>query len=105
MAIDRGTFDVSLIGAGTKIDNHCHFGHNVRIGKNCLITAGFRSAGSITVGDNCIFGGGTAVNGKVELTNNVTIAPLSGVTNDILEPGAYGGYPPIPFKDFLKEHL
>ena len=101
-AIDRGTYEVSFIGAGTKIDNHCHFGHNIRIGKNCLITAGFRSAGTVTMGDNCIFGGATSVNGKVELTSGVTIGPLSGVTNDILKPGVYAGYPVIPMKESLK---
>ncbi|MEK6555635.1 MAG: UDP-3-O-(3-hydroxymyristoyl)glucosamine N-acyltransferase [Bdellovibrionota bacterium] len=101
-AIDRGTYEPSVIGAGTKIDNHCHFGHNVRIGKNCLITAGFRSAGSATIGDNCIFGGASSVNGKINICSGVTIAPHSAVTNDITEPGVYGGYPPIPFKEFLK---
>lgn len=101
-AIDRGTFELSFIGSGTKIDNHCHFGHNIRIGKNCLITAGFRSAGTVTIGDNCVFGGSTCVNGKVEICSNVIIGPLSAVTNDITQPGTYSGYPPIEMKDFLK---
>ena len=44
--IDRGTFEDSRIGRGTKIDNHCHFGHNIRIGQNNLITAAMITAGS-----------------------------------------------------------
>ena len=32
--IDRGTFEDSVIGEGSKIDNHCHFGHNIKMGKN-----------------------------------------------------------------------
>ncbi len=100
--IDRGTYDAAVIGAGTKIDNHCHFGHNVRIGKNCLLTAGFVSAGSSSMGDNCITAGRTSLNGHTHVTNNVTMGPLSTITNDITKPGVYAGFPPIGFRDSLK---
>jgi UDP-3-O-[3-hydroxymyristoyl] glucosamine N-acyltransferase len=103
--IDRGTYDPAVIGAGTKIDNHCHFGHNIRIGKNCLITAGFMSAGSAKIGDNCVFGGRSSVNGHIEITSNCQFGPLSGVTGDITVPGAYAGYPVIPFKDSMKSNV
>ncbi|MCB0350733.1 MAG: UDP-3-O-(3-hydroxymyristoyl)glucosamine N-acyltransferase, partial [Bdellovibrionales bacterium] len=63
--IDRGTFDPAIIGAGTKIDNHCHLGHNIKVGKNCLITAGIIVAGSSTIGDNCVFAGRVSVNGHI----------------------------------------
>jgi UDP-3-O-[3-hydroxymyristoyl] glucosamine N-acyltransferase len=100
--IDRGTFEKAQISRGTKIDNHCHFGHNVFVGENCLITAGFITAGSSRIGDRCVFAGRASLNGKTEICSDVTIGPLSGVSNDILKPGVYGGFPPIPMKDFLK---
>lgn len=100
--IDRGTFDPAVIGAGTKIDNHCHFGHNVKVGRNCLITAGLIVAGSSTIGDNCVFAGRVSINGHIEITSNCTIGPMSGVTKDITQPGVYSGFPPIPFRDSLK---
>lgn len=100
--IDRGTFEPSRIGRGTKVDNHCHFGHNIQIGKNCLVTAGFISAGSAKIGDNCVFAGRASMNGHIELGNGVTLGPLSAATNSILEPGVYMGFPPIPFKQALK---
>jgi UDP-3-O-[3-hydroxymyristoyl] glucosamine N-acyltransferase len=37
--IDRGSIDDTVIGAGTKIDNLVQIGHNVRIGRLCLIVA------------------------------------------------------------------
>ena len=37
--IDRARFDETRIGKGTKIDNLVQVGHNVQIGKNCLIVA------------------------------------------------------------------
>lgn len=100
--IDRGTFKPSRIGAHTKIDNHCHLGHNIEIGKNCLVTAGMITAGSAIIGDNCVFAGRASVNGHISICDGVTIGPLSGVTNDIKEPGVYAGFPVLNFKDFLK---
>lgn len=100
--IDRGTYDRSFIGAGTKIDNHCHFGHNITMGKNCIVTGGFISAGSVTVGDNCVIGGRSTINGQVEITSGVTLGGLSGAHNDVTKPGIYAGYPLTDFKHNLR---
>ena len=35
--IDRGTIADTLIGDGTKIDNLVQVGHNVKVGRSCLI--------------------------------------------------------------------
>ena len=102
--IDRGTFAPVVIGKGTKVDNHGHFGHNAQIGKHNLITAGFISAGSATTGSHCVFGGRVAINGHIEITDGVSVAPLSGVTGPIKKPGVYGGYPPMPYTEFRKAH-
>lgn len=100
--IDRGTYEPSRIGANTKIDNHCHLGHNIEIGKNCLVTAGMITAGSAKIGDNCVFAGRASVNGHIRIGDGVTIGPLSAVTNDVKQPGVYAGFPVIDFKEFLK---
>ena len=44
--IDRGSFDDTVVGAGTKIDNLVHIAHNVRVGRLCLIMAQVGIAGS-----------------------------------------------------------
>lgn len=100
--IDRGTFEPALIGAGTKIDNHCHLGHNARIGKNCLITAGFICAGSVTIGDNCVFGGRCSINGHITITDNCMFAGMSGISKSVDKPGKYGGFPAIEYSENLK---
>ncbi len=100
--IDRGTFDDTVIGEGTKIDNHCHFAHNTTIGKDCLITAGFIVAGSSTFGDNCKFAGRVSANGHISVCDDVTMGPVSVISRNITEPGFYGGFPPVPYKDFIK---
>jgi UDP-3-O-[3-hydroxymyristoyl] glucosamine N-acyltransferase len=100
--VDRGTFEDTVIGEGTKIDNHCHFAHNTTIGKNCLITAGFIVAGSSTFGDNCTFAGRVSANGHISVCDNVTMGPISVISKNITEPGMYGGFPPVPYMEFIK---
>lgn len=98
--IDRGTFLDSRIGSGTKIDNHCHFGHNIQIGKNTLITAGMITAGSVTLGSYCVFGGRTTIAGHLKVGDKIHIGGLSGVTKTIEEPGEYSG---LPLQDLKAE--
>ncbi len=91
--IDRGTFLDSRIGSGTKIDNHCHFGHNIQIGRNTVITGGVIAAGSVKIGSYCVIGGRTTIAGHLEIGDRVQLAGLSGVSKSVLKPGQYGGFP------------
>lgn len=100
--IDRGTFEDSVIGAGTKIDNHCHFGHNITIGKNTLITAGMITAGSATIGNACVFGGRATVGGHRTIADRAHFGGLSVIGNDVKQPGEYGGFPLQAMKDELR---
>lgn len=100
--IDRATFDETRIGRGTKFDNLVHIAHNCKIGKNCLLTAGFMSAGSTDIGDNVVSGGRTSVTDHAKICSNVQLGGLSAVSKDITQPGAYSGYPLQPLKDHLK---
>ncbi len=100
--IDRGTYENSEIGEGTKIDNNCHFGHNIILGKHNLVTGGFIAAGSVTIGDHCVIGGRTTVTGHIKIASQVMLAGLSGVSKSILKPGMYGGYPLQSLKASLK---
>lgn len=102
--IDKGTFERSLFGAGTIIDNHCHFGHNFKCGKNCIFVGGVIVAGSVTIGDNCVFGGRTTIAGHLTIADGCQFAGLSGITSSINKAGKYGGYPPIPLNESLKAH-
>ena len=52
--IDRATAGSTVVGAGTKIDNLVHLGHNDVLGKNCLVVAHVGISGSVTAGDNCV---------------------------------------------------
>ncbi|MGE4134002.1 MAG: UDP-3-O-(3-hydroxymyristoyl)glucosamine N-acyltransferase [Bdellovibrionales bacterium] len=100
--IDRGTFKDSRIGSGTKIDNHCHFGHNIEIGRGTIITGGMITAGSVQVGSFCVIGGRTTVAGHLRIGDQVQLGGMSGVTKSVLTPGQYGGLPLQKISDELK---
>ena len=55
--IDRGTIADTAIGDGTKIDNLVQLGHNVRVGRTCLICGQAAVAGSTVIGDRVVLGG------------------------------------------------
>ncbi len=101
-AIDRATLTSTYIRSGTKLDNICHIAHNCDLGENGFFTAGFMMGGSTKIGRNFMTGGNSVVTAHIKITDHVTLQGRSSVTNDILAPGAYGGYPLQPLKEAIK---
>lgn len=101
-AIDRAALTVTKIASGTKLDNLCHIAHNCEVGEDSLLAGGFFMAGSSKIGKHFMCGGTAVISDHVQITDGVILAGRSTVTNDILEPGQYGGYPLQPLKDSLK---
>lgn len=101
--IDRGTLGDTEIGEGTKIDNLCQIGHNVRIGRHCLIAGLTGIAGSSTIGDGVLMGGGVAITDHVRIGAGVRLAGRAGVTKDVPAGEAWGGAPAVPLRDWARE--
>ena len=94
--IDRGGKADTMIGEGTKIDNQVHIGHNVRIGRYCLIAGQSGFSGSVSMGDGVFMGGQSAVAEHVRIGAKAQIAGRSGVTRNVPAGEVYGGYPARP---------
>ncbi|KQT60317.1 MULTISPECIES: UDP-3-O-(3-hydroxymyristoyl)glucosamine N-acyltransferase [unclassified Aureimonas] len=101
--IDRGAIRDTVIGEGTKIDNQVQIGHNVRIGRNCLIVAQVGIAGSATLGDGVSIGGKSGVNGHVTIGDGAQIAGASIVASDMPAKARWGGTPAKPVRDWFRE--
>ena len=101
-AIDRATIGSTKIGDMTKIDNLVHIGHNVNIGKGCLITAQVGIAGSVTIGSYCTFGGQAGVVPHVTIGDKSTFAAKSGITKSMAGGKIYAGYPAREIRDHHK---
>ncbi len=95
--IDRARFEETRVGHGTKIDNLVQIGHNVRIGKNCLIVAQVGVSGSVVMEDEVMVGGQAGFAGHLKVGKGAKIAGQAGITKDV-EPGAFlKGNPALPF--------
>jgi len=100
--VDRGSVDDTIIGAGTKLDNLVHVGHNVRIGRRCLLMAGVGIAGSTRIGDDVILAGHVGVTDHLVIGDRVRIAAKSAVFGDIPAGAAFSGHPARPHRQFLR---
>ena len=100
--IDRGGIRDTVIGEGTKIDNQVQIGHNVRIGRRCLIIAQVGISGSATIGDFVIIGGQSGIAGHVTIGSGAQIAALSAVHRDVPAGVKWGGAPARPLRDWMR---
>jgi UDP-3-O-[3-hydroxymyristoyl] glucosamine N-acyltransferase len=91
--IDRGVSDSTIIGSGTKLDNLIHVGHDVVMGKNCLIAAQVGIAGGTILGDGVTLWGQVGVNKTITIGDNAVVMGQGGVTSSIEGNKTYWGTP------------
>lgn len=101
-AVDRATLTETRIKKGSKFDNFCHIAHNVQVGENAMVAAGFIVAGSTIIGKNLMTSGGVHALGHLKITDNVILSARAGVVQDVEQSGMYGGYPLEPHRDSIK---
>jgi UDP-3-O-[3-hydroxymyristoyl] glucosamine N-acyltransferase len=85
--IDRGSTGDTVIGAGSRLDNLVQIGHNVRLGRCCVIVAQVGIAGSVVLGDFVQIGGQAGVAGHLRIGQGAKIGAQAGVMSDV-DPGA-----------------
>jgi UDP-3-O-[3-hydroxymyristoyl] glucosamine N-acyltransferase len=100
--IDRGSIDDTVIGAGTKIDNLVHIGHNVRIGALCLIMAQVGISGSTHVEDGAILAGQAGLAGHITVGKGARLGAQAGAFGDVPAGETWSGYPARPHKEALR---
>jgi len=100
--IDRGAGGDTMIGEGTKIDNQVQVGHNVTIGRHCVIVAKVGISGSVSIGDFVMMGGQSGVSDHVRIGDGARIAAGAGVIKDVPPGAVMMGAPARPHREFLK---
>jgi UDP-3-O-[3-hydroxymyristoyl] glucosamine N-acyltransferase len=93
--IDRAVMGETIIGKGSKLDNLVQVAHNVRMGRNCLLTGQTGLAGSVELGDSVAMGGQSGVSGHLKVGSGTIIFPKAGVLKDSPPGARLSGFPAI----------
>jgi UDP-3-O-[3-hydroxymyristoyl] glucosamine N-acyltransferase len=101
--IDRGTLDDTVIGAGTRIDNLVQVGHNVRIGRACVLCGQVGISGSAVLGDQVVVAGQAGIADHIRVGAGSRIGAKSGVMADLPPRSEVVGAPAQPVKEFFRE--
>jgi len=97
--LDRARFSSTYIGEGSKLDNLVQVGHNVKMGKHCLIVSQAGIAGSTTLADYVVLGGQVGVAGHLELGKGVQVGAQAGINTSWPAGTTLRGTPAMPYMD------
>ncbi|MCR5346238.1 MAG: UDP-3-O-(3-hydroxymyristoyl)glucosamine N-acyltransferase [Fretibacterium sp.] len=100
--VDRGTLADTVIGSGTKIDNHVQVGHNVKVGRGCILCAMSGIAGSSVLEDRVTLSVQAGVTDHVRIGAGAVLAARTGVTKDIPAGAVMSGFPARPHTEARK---
>jgi UDP-3-O-[3-hydroxymyristoyl] glucosamine N-acyltransferase len=100
--VDRGSIGETRIGAGTKIDNQVHIGHNTTLGPRCLVVAQAGISGSTRLGAGVIVGGQVGIAGHLTIGDGARLAAQAGIIGDVPPGATLMGFPARPQREFLR---
>jgi UDP-3-O-[3-hydroxymyristoyl] glucosamine N-acyltransferase len=100
--IDRGTIRNTVIGSGTKLDNLVHIGHNVQVGRDCLLCGQVGIAGSATIGDRVVLGGQCGVNDNIFVGNDVIAGGATKIFTNAPAGRVLLGYPAVKMETHVE---
>jgi UDP-3-O-[3-hydroxymyristoyl] glucosamine N-acyltransferase len=93
VCIDRATIGKTIIGQGTKIDNLVQIGHNVKIGRRCIIVSQVGISGSVVIEDDVVLAGQSGVSDHIRIGKRSIVAARAGVTKDVGDDVVVSGFP------------
>jgi len=100
--IDRGATRDTVIGQGTKIDNLVQIGHNVSIGRHCLIVSQVGISGSVTVGDYAVLAGQVGIADHLTIGEGAVLGARAGVMSHVPAGARWAGFPAEPANDWKR---
>jgi UDP-N-acetylglucosamine acyltransferase len=83
VVIHQGTHRATTVGAGTWLLNRTYVGHDVRIGRDCVVSAGTSLGGHCTIGDLVTIGMNVAVHQRRRIGRGAMIGMGTVVSSDV----------------------
>ena len=100
--IDRGSLHDTVIGAGSRLDNLVQIGHNVRVGRGCVIVAQAGISGSTVLDDHVMVAGQAGLTGHLRIGRRARIGAQAGVMSDVPAGADVVGSPAQPVREFFR---
>ncbi|MCX6352738.1 MAG: UDP-3-O-(3-hydroxymyristoyl)glucosamine N-acyltransferase [Bacteroidetes bacterium] len=101
--IDKGVSGDTIIGEGSKLDNHIHIGHGVVLGKRVLIAAQCGIGGKAIIEDEVVIWGQVGITKDVTIGKGAVILAQSGVGKSLEGGKVYFGSPVQENRKALKD--
>ncbi|MGH7119389.1 MAG: UDP-3-O-(3-hydroxymyristoyl)glucosamine N-acyltransferase [Acetobacteraceae bacterium] len=101
--IDRGSVQDTLIGAGSRLDNLVQIGHNVRVGRLCVIVSQVGVSGSTVIEDFVMIGGQAGFVGHLHIGRKARIGAQAGVIADVPAGANVVGSPAVARRSFFRQ--
>jgi UDP-3-O-[3-hydroxymyristoyl] glucosamine N-acyltransferase len=101
--VDRGSVQDTVIGAGSMIDNLVQIGHNVVLGRCCILAGQVGISGSTRLEDFVMVGGQGGLAGHLHIGRGAQIAAKSGIMRDIAAGAVVCGIPAVPISEFMRQ--
>lgn len=101
--IDRGVSAVTRVGAGTKLDNLVHLGHDVEVGRRCLIAAQVGVGGTTIISDEVIIWGQVGINKGITIGDKAVLGARAGVHNSLEGGKQYFGAPAVEARSAFRQ--
>lgn len=101
--VDRATLGATRIGEGTKIDNLVQVGHNVQVGKHCILCGQAGIAGSARLGNGVVLAGQAGVAGHIQLGDRVQVAAKSAALASVEKGTAVAGIPAVEMRKWRRQ--
>jgi UDP-3-O-[3-hydroxymyristoyl] glucosamine N-acyltransferase len=101
--IDRGSVQDTVIGAGSRLDNLVQIGHNVRLGRACVVVAQAGISGSTVVEDFVMIAGQAGLIGHLSIGRGARIGAQAGVMADVPAGSEVVGSPAMPVRSFFRQ--
>jgi UDP-3-O-[3-hydroxymyristoyl] glucosamine N-acyltransferase len=101
--IDKGVSGDTVIGEGTKFDNHIQIGHDTVIGRNCLFASHVGVAGVVIVEDDVILWGQVGVQKDLVIGKGAVVLGQSGIAKSLQGGITYFGSPVREAREKMKE--
>lgn len=100
--IDRGSLHDTRIGAGSRLDNLVQIGHNVSLGRGCVIVSQAGISGSTILEDHVMVAGQAGLTGHLRIGRRARIGAQAGVMADVPSGADVVGSPAQPAREFFR---